>query len=147
MGRAGCAVRRTLKDSTFSLAIFYATGGDFLISALQKRGIQVTHLPSHEAAKDFPFELRKLQAFDVVILSDIGANTLLLPPETFMEGKRVPNRLERVKKYVMQGGGEGRSVAWTSDIGPHWCPKEFVDWPGYGEVWARIIQWLCKGDC
>jgi uncharacterized membrane protein len=42
--------------------------------------------------------------------------------------------------------GEGRSAAWTSDIGPHWCPKEFVDWPGYGEVWARIIQWLSKSD-
>ena len=66
----------------------------------------MTHLPGHEAAKNFPFELRKLQAFDVVILSDIGANTLLLPPETFLEGKRMPNRLELVKEYVLQG------VAW-----------------------------------
>jgi uncharacterized membrane protein len=41
--------------------------------------------------------------------------------------------------------GDGLSVAWTSDIGPHWCPREFVDWIGYGEVWARIIRWLCKG--
>jgi uncharacterized membrane protein len=41
---------------------------------------------------------------------------------------------------------DGRSVAWTSDIGPHWCPREFVDWTGYGEVWARIIKWLCKDD-
>jgi Putative glutamine amidotransferase len=24
--------------------------------------------------------------------------------------------------------GDGRTVAWTSDIGPHWCPREFVDW-------------------
>jgi hypothetical protein len=42
--------------------------------------------------------------------------------------------------------GDGRSVAWTSDIGPHWCPREFVDWIGYSEVWARIIRWLCKDD-
>ena len=94
-----------IKGFDFFSSSLYATGGDFLISALQKRDIQVTHLPSHVAAKDFPFELRKLQAFDVVILSDIGANTLLLPPETFLEGKRMPNRLELVKEYVKQGGG------------------------------------------
>jgi uncharacterized membrane protein len=209
-----------IKGFDFFSSSVYATGGDFLIAALQKRGIQVNYLPSHEAAKDFPFELQKLQAFDVVILSDIGANTLLLPPETFLEGKRVPNRLELVKEYVLQGGGlvmaggylsfqgiyrvekpeginptvvneshfitkgidkewpyllgfnevkikegyellvtvkdnpllvvgtfgKGRSVAWTSDVGPHWCPKEFVEWSGYGEVWTRIIQWLCKVD-
>jgi len=232
-----------IKGFDFFSSSLYATGGDFLISALQKRDIQVTHLPSHAAAKDFPFELRKLQAFDVVILSDIGANTLLLPPETLLEGKRMPNRLELVKEYVKQGGGlamaggylsfqgiygsaryhrspveevlpvsllptddrvekpeglnprvtnkthfittgiekewpyvlgfnevkakegseslvmlnehpflvvgsfgDGRSVAWTSDIGPHWCPREFVDWPGYGEVWTRVIRWLCKDE-
>jgi uncharacterized membrane protein len=233
-----------IKGFDFFSSSLYATGGDFLISALQKRDIEVTHLPSHAAAKDFPFELRQLQTFDVVILSDIGANTLLLPPETFLEGKRRPNRLELVREYVVQGGGlvmaggylsfqgiygaaryhrspvedvlpvsllptddrvekpeginprvvhethfittgiekewpyllgfnevkakegsaslvmlkddpllvvgefgNGRSAAWTSDIGPHWCPKEFIDWSGYGEVWSRIIKWLCRADC
>ena len=29
---------------------------------------------------------------------------------------------------------------------PHWCPREFADWIGYGEVWARIIRWLCRDD-
>ena len=41
----------------------------------------------------------------MIILSDIGSNTLLLPPEVFLEGKRVPNRLELLKEYVSQGGG------------------------------------------
>src|ERR1700758_2263703 len=94
-----------IKGFDFFSSSAYATGGDFLISALQERGIQVSHLPSHQAAKDFPFELGKLQLFDVIILSDIGANTLLLPPETFLEGKRVPNRLELIKEYVLRGGG------------------------------------------
>ena len=53
----------------------------------------------------FPLELGKLEQYDVVILSDIGANTLLLPPEVFLEGKRVPNRLELIKEYVRNGGG------------------------------------------
>jgi len=46
---------------------------------------------------------------------------------------------------VVGSFGKGRSVAWTSDIGPHWCPKEFVEWPGYGEVWVRIVQWAAQG--
>ncbi|MBV9106353.1 MAG: cytoplasmic protein, partial [Verrucomicrobia bacterium] len=40
--------------------------------------------------------------------------------------------------------GKGRAVAWTSDIGPHWCPKEFVEWPGYGKLWQRIIAWAAS---
>src|SRR5215469_6611634 len=94
-----------LKGFDFFSSTYYATGGDFLIAALASAGVQVTHQPSHEAAKSFPFELNKLQEHDVVILSDIGANTLLLPPDVFLEGRRVPNRLEAIKEYVLQGGG------------------------------------------
>src|SRR5258708_25779955 len=238
VGESWVSTSTHIKGFDFFSSSLYATGGDFLISALGRHGIQVKHLPGHEAAKDFPFDLEKLQPFRAVILSDVGANTLLLPPVTFLEGKRVPNRLELIKNYVLQGGGlvmaggylsfqgiygaaryhkspiedvlpvallptddrvekpeglnprvtnethfittgiekewpyilgfnevkakegsdslvmlnehpflvvgnfgEGRSVAWTSDIGPHWCPREFVDWTGYGEVWTRIIRW------
>jgi uncharacterized membrane protein len=42
--------------------------------------------------------------------------------------------------------GKGRAVAWTSDVGPHWCPKDFVDWPGYGKLWERIVGWAA-GTC
>jgi uncharacterized membrane protein len=227
------------KGFDFFSSTYYATGGDFLVSALQGHGFWVVHQPSHEAARWFPFELDKLVSYDAIILSDIGANTLLLPPEVFLEGKRVPNRLELIKEYVLGGGGlvmaggylsfqgiygsaryhrtpieavlpvtllptddriekpeginprvatrshpitqdmedtwpyllgfnevmandnadilatvgdypllvagsfgKGRSVAWTSDIGPHWCPKEFVDWPGYGQLWRQLIGWV-----
>src|ERR1700736_6361772 len=94
-----------LKGFDFFSSTYYATGGDFLIAALSSASIQITHQPSHEAAKSFPFELSKLQAYDAIVLSDIGANTLLLPPEVFLEGKRVPNRLELIKEYVRNGGG------------------------------------------
>jgi uncharacterized membrane protein len=226
------------KGFDFFSSTYYATGGDFLLEVMSSAGLQVKHQPSHEAAKSFPFELGKLQEYDVVILSDIGANTLLLPPEVFLEGKRVPNRLALIKEYVSQGGGlvmaggylsfqgiygtaryhrtpieevlpvsmlaiddrierpegvnpkvvkqdhpitkgldgswpyllgfnevkakesadvlavvgeypllvagsfgKGRAVAWTSDVGPHWCPKGFIDWSGYGKLWERIVAW------
>ena len=31
--------------------------------------------------------------------------------------------------------GKGRSVAFTSDCGPHWAPPPFVEWPGYAPLW------------
>jgi uncharacterized membrane protein len=94
-----------LKGFDFFVSTHYATGGDFLIDALTSGGIEAVHQPSHEAARAFPLELSNLEQYDVVILSDIGANTLLLPPEVFLEGKRVPNRLELIKQYVRNGGG------------------------------------------
>jgi len=237
-GESWVSTSTHFKGFDFFSSTYYATGSDFLIAALGSAAIHVTHQPSHEAAKSFPFKLSELQAYDVIILSDIGANTLLLPPEVFLEGKRVPNRLQVIKEYVLEGGGlvmaggylsfqgiygsaryhrtsieevlpvsllpvddrierpegvnpsvtkkdhpitdgiggewpyllgfnevklkenaevlaqvaeypllvtgsfgRGRSVAWTSDIGPHWCPKDFVEWPGYARLWQQIIGW------
>jgi uncharacterized membrane protein len=234
VGESWVSTSTHLGGFDFFSSTYYATGGDFLIAALTSAGVQVTHQPSHEAAKAFPLDLGKLQLYNVVILSDVGANTLLLPPDVFLEGKRVPNRLGLIKEYVLGGGGlvmaggylsygsaryhrtaveevlpvsilslddriempeginpsvsskdhpitkgfdgawpyllgfnevkakknaevsvtvggypllvtgsfcKGRSVAWTFDVGPHWCPKDFVDWPGYSELWQRIIAW------
>lgn len=38
--------------------------------------------------------------------------------------------------------GKGRTVAWTSDIGPHWLPNEFLEWSGYRVLWQRILSWV-----
>jgi uncharacterized membrane protein len=42
--------------------------------------------------------------------------------------------------------GQGRSIAWTSDVGPHWCPPEFLAWPGYGRLWHNLVSWLAKQE-
>jgi uncharacterized membrane protein len=42
--------------------------------------------------------------------------------------------------------GRGRSVAWTSDIGPHWLPDSFVAWPGYARLWRQSLAWLTGGE-
>lgn len=83
----------------------YEEGIKWLKEALTKAEYEVEFIPNHLAAEDFPFELEKLKEYDVVILSDIGANTLLLSKATFLEGKKTPNRLKLIKEYVMQGGG------------------------------------------
>jgi uncharacterized membrane protein len=38
--------------------------------------------------------------------------------------------------------GKGRSVAFTSDCGPHWCPPPFVAWEGYARMWQQLAEWV-----
>ena len=71
---------------------------------LRKAGIEFTHIPSHKVEFDFPETLEGLRKYDVVMLSDVGANTLLLPTKTFVAGERSVNKLELIKEYVAQGG-------------------------------------------
>ena len=210
-----------------------------LLTALAEAGHDVTHMKSHAVAAEFPLTLDELSVYDVVILSDVGANSLLLPPQVFEEGKRAPNRLKLLKEWVHAGGGlmmaggylsfqgfqakanyhdtaveevlpvtilpyddrvetpegvegrvtdashpvtqgldetwpailgyqkliakddatvlaevegrpllavrevgDGRTLAYASDISPHWAPKEFMAWPGYGRLFGNAVTWL-----
>jgi uncharacterized membrane protein len=42
--------------------------------------------------------------------------------------------------------GQGRAVAWTSDIGPHWLSPEFCAWEGYRRLWLQMLTWMTKHD-
>ena len=42
---------------------------------------------------------------------------------------------------VVGEAGKGRSVAFASDVAPHWAPPEFMSWPHYPKLWASIVQW------
>jgi uncharacterized membrane protein len=220
-------------------SVTYHSGLAFLQDALASGGIELKHMPAHEAAERFPFELEGLAGYDVVILSDIGSNTLLLHPDTWLHGRRTPNRLAMLRAWVEAGGGlamaggylsfqgldgrarfrgtdveavlpaeidpwddrverpegftaevvapdhpilagiegewpallgynrfrlkpdatllarlgddpilavrdagAGRTLAWASDIGPHWCPEEFAAWDGYRRLWTQAVEWL-----
>ena len=79
----------------------YETGEKWLVEALEKGGYEVTFLPNHEAIEKFPFAIEELKAYDCVILSDIGANTLLLPSATFTRSEKRPNRANLIRDYVM----------------------------------------------
>ncbi|MGE0075886.1 MAG: glutamine amidotransferase [Sphaerochaetaceae bacterium] len=221
----------------------YETGHYFLKKAFdESKFIEYTHMPAHEAAERFPETLEELYPYDVVILSDIGANTLLLSRKVFIEGHIAPNRLRLINDWVSKGGGlcmcggylsfagfqasakyfrtpieevlpvqiypfddrvetpegvdvsieipdhpildgvpspwpyllgyqevsmkseaqliaktqynhpllaamdygKGRSMAWMTDIGPHWCPRSFTEWIGYAKIWQNAMQWLSR---
>jgi uncharacterized membrane protein len=215
----------------------YAEGGAALIKALEDEGHEVSYMPSHVAATAFPATVEGLSDVDVVLLSDIGSNTLLLPHQTFVQGRVMPNRLEVLSEWVRGGGGfamiggymtfqgiegkanykntvvaeilpvtmldgddrveapqgvvpevsaahgivdgltfdapllgyqrlvpredaevlltvgedpllvlgevgSGRTLAYASDIGPHWAPTEFTDQESFAKVWGRAADWL-----
>ncbi|WP_250505569.1 glutamine amidotransferase [Bowdeniella massiliensis] len=43
--------------------------------------------------------------------------------------------------------GKGRSLAWSTDIGPHWCPQPFLDWEGFPALVGGMLRWLAgEGD-
>jgi uncharacterized membrane protein len=227
-------------------SVTYHLGADYLVDALRDGPYEMVYMPSHLAARDFPQSMEALGQYAAVILSDIGSNTLLLHPDTWLNGKPTANRLKLLREYVGKGGGlimmggyysfqgingaaryhrtpveevlpvrmlpyddrvevpegfrpeivgphdhpilsglggewpvllgfnevqlkegdgvellarapdeegghpllvagtygEGRTLAWTSDVGPHWLPDEFARWEGYARLWKQSLDWL-----
>ncbi len=83
----------------------YEEGQTEWVAALQSQGWAVDHIPNHLATEDFPWTAEDLEPYDVVVLSDIGADTLHLHPDTFVRGQRTPDRLAGIAEYVEGGGG------------------------------------------
>ena len=83
----------------------YGEGHGWLTAALDANGLSVEHLPNHLASVRFPSKPEELDAYDVVVLSDIGSNTLLLHPDTFERSRALPNRLAQLRDWVGSGGG------------------------------------------
>ena len=82
----------------------YEEGVEYIRVAMEKAGYEVTFIPNHLAPEKFPYTMEEISQYDCVVLSDIGSNTLLLPPAVFNRSERKPNRCQLIKDYVLQGG-------------------------------------------
>lgn len=89
-------------DSFFTSA--YEEGAWPFIHALEAGGFEVDFQPNHVASEKFPTTLEELDRYDVIVLSDIGANTLLLPASVFTRGQSMPDRLALLAEWVRKGG-------------------------------------------
>jgi uncharacterized membrane protein len=83
----------------------YGEGKEFIQEALTTDGIEFEHMPCHKVSVDFPTTVEDLNAYDVILVSDIGANTFLLPVETFLHSKTSANKLQLLHDWIQQGGG------------------------------------------
>jgi uncharacterized membrane protein len=85
-------------------SVTFHLGAEPLVKALAGSAFELTYMPAHEAVEKFPYDMAGLDAYDVIILSDIGANSLLLPPDVWLHSRTVPNRLKLIKAWVEKGG-------------------------------------------
>ena len=86
-------------------SVTFHTGADRFVEGMSKAGIEVTYMKAHEAAEDFPYQQEEQSSYDALMLSDIGAKTLLQPPDVWLRGQRVPTRLKVIESWVKDGGG------------------------------------------
>lgn len=83
---------------------YYEEAIEYIQKAIELAGAEFIHIPSHMVEAHFPKTVEELRAYDVVIFSDVGANTLNLPMNVFLHLQPVPNKLEMIRDYVNMGG-------------------------------------------
>jgi uncharacterized membrane protein len=86
-------------------SVTFHLGAEPLVKALAGSEFELTYMTAHEAVDKFPYDMAGLDVYDAIILSDIGANSLLLPPDVWLHSRTVPNRLKLIKAWVEKGGG------------------------------------------
>lgn len=104
VGESWVSTTTHTKGWDFFTSSVYGRGTEYIVAALSGDEFQFGHMPGHLAGEDFPQTLEGLAAYDVIFLSDIGANTFLLHPDT-SRGLIVPNRLKLLQTWVENGGG------------------------------------------
>ncbi len=93
----------------------YVWSEDFL-KALAEAGHHVVHMQNWEAHARFPQEPDELAQYNLVILSDVERDVLLLYPER----ERIPmgrDRLRLIREYVRSGGALLMLGGWSSFTG------------------------------
>lgn len=82
----------------------YQEGGGVFLEALRSRGHDVTYVPSHMFAGQSLDTAEAWDAYDVVVISDVGANTFQLAPVTFNHSVPTPDRIDLIRARVERGG-------------------------------------------
>lgn len=88
---------------TFTTSV-YEEGIEYIAKSIKKAGYELVYIPGHKVAEYFPKNVEEYYQYDCVVLSDIGANTLLLSDKTFKNGEISPNRCQSIVTYVKNGG-------------------------------------------
>ena len=108
MGDSEVVLNRYLVGADVIEQSYFNDNGHWFRDAMaQEPTVEVRHLTPHAVATDFPAALSELKAYDVLIFSDVGYNSLifypgLTPPYVYPLG---PDRVGLVRQFVEQGGG------------------------------------------
>lgn len=83
VGESWSATLMEVKGFNSFLSSKYETGLGWIDKAIEKAGYEFVYMPNHIANDHFPFTLEELNEYSCIILSDVGADTLLIPSATF----------------------------------------------------------------
>ncbi|MCC8027929.1 MAG: glutamine amidotransferase [Clostridium sp.] len=112
-----------IKGFDFAALGRYEEPGELFVRTLTELGMDVTYMPNHMAQQKFPETPGELSDYDVVILSDITSNTLLLDPDMMFKFHAHGNRLLAIKEFVEQGGGFVMIGGYMSYCGFNGCAR------------------------
>ena len=93
--------------------------------------VEVTHMPNHVALTEFPKTVEAMNAYDAIIFSDTGKNTIQLYPDMFTVPMG-PDRLDTLRDYVAQGRGFCMGGGWN-------CFEGIRGIPGYHDTQVERI--------
>jgi len=85
-------------------SVTFHLGAEPLVAALKGSAFDLHYMKGHEVPEMFPASLDALEAYDAVILSDIGSNSILMHPDVWLRSQTFPNRLKLLRDWVAKGG-------------------------------------------
>jgi uncharacterized membrane protein len=81
---------------------------------------EVTYMTGWDALAKFPETPEDLKAFDVVMLSDVDSDSIVLyPTERSTRAPMGPNRLKSIREYVREGGALAMIGGYATFVGRH----------------------------
>ncbi len=104
LGESYSATHTFVRGRNYVTLPQYGHFGTEIADMLEKEGFSVTMICTHDIPERCPIYSEDFAAYDVVVLSDVGSDTMLVQPRK-EDGTRYPNRLKELKKYVEKGGG------------------------------------------
>jgi len=97
-------------------------------------GLTPRVVASHAILDHLPMEWPPVLGLNRVEMRT-GAGAQLLA-EVSYRGRQFP-------LLAVRSIGQGRTLAFMTDIGPHWMSHEFIDSPTYMQVMRAMLNWLC----
>ncbi|RYJ08429.1 hypothetical protein ELS19_17995 [Halogeometricum borinquense] len=94
----------------------YGTAEEHLVAALEVNGADVDFLTCEETLTSFPGTREELDSYDLVLLSDVGADSLQLTPAV-TAGDTDTDRCRLLAEYVRDGGALGMIGGYMSFAG------------------------------
>ena len=91
-------------------------------------------MPHHPVLRDIGTSWPPLLGMNKTEYRDGASDVQIIAECTYLE-RRFPLLATRTF-------GKGRTLAWTSDIAPHWLSQAFASWHGYDQLMRNMIDWV-----